>query len=66
MYSIPRKYILDGSGNRTEVIISYEDFRLIEELLCLDFEENVISILNEASQDRVLNVKNTYVNLDEL
>ncbi len=32
MLSISKKYVVDDSGKRKEVIISYEDFRVIEEL----------------------------------
>lgn len=66
MLSIPRKYIVDDSGNRKEVIISYEDFRLIEELLGLDLEDDVVNVLKEASQDRAYKTKDTYINLDDL
>ncbi len=66
MLSISRKYIVDDSGNRKEVIISYEDFRLIEELLGLDLEDEVVTVLKEASQDREYKTKDAYVNLDDL
>ena len=66
MLSIPRKYIVDDSGNRKEVIISYEDFRLIEELLGLDLEDEVVNVLKEASQDRAYKTEDTYINLDDL
>ncbi len=66
MLSIPRKYIVDDSGIRKEVIISYEDFRLIEELLGLDLEDEVVTVLKEASQDRAHKTEDTYVNLDDL
>jgi hypothetical protein len=66
MLSIPRKYIVDDAGNRKEVIIAYDDFRLIEELLGLDFEDEVVAILKEASQDRAYKAKETYIKLDDL
>ncbi|MBK6328705.1 MAG: hypothetical protein KA362_20075 [Chloroflexi bacterium] len=66
MLSIPRKYIVDDAGNRKEVIIAYEDFRLIEELLGLDLEEDVVTILKEASRDRAYKAKETYIELDDL
>ena len=66
MLSIPRKYIVDDAGNRKEVIIAYEDFRLIEELLGLDLEEDVVTILKEASRDRAYKAEETYIELDDL
>lgn len=66
MLSISRKYIVDDSGTRKEVIISYDDFRMIEELLGLDLEEEVVTILKEASQDRAYKTEDTYINLDDL
>lgn len=66
MLSIPRKYIVDDAGNRKEVIISYDDFRMIEELLGLDLEDDVVAILKEAGQDRAYKIEEKYVSLDDL
>lgn len=66
MLSIAKKYIVDDAGNPKEVIISYEDFQKIEELLGLDLEDEVITILKEASQDRQYKTKDKYIPLDEL
>ena len=66
MLSISKKYIVDDSGNRKEVIISYDDFRLIEELLGLDLEDEVVTILKEASHDRAYNADEAYIKLSDL
>jgi hypothetical protein len=66
MLSISKKYVVDDSGKRKEVIISYDDFRIIEELLGLDLEDEVVTILKEASQDRIYKTEDAYVNLDDL
>lgn len=66
MLSIAKKYVVDDNGHPQEVIISYEDFRKIEELLGLDFEDEVVTILKEANQDRAYKTEETYVQLDDL
>jgi len=45
MISINKKYVVDKHGNPKEVIILFEDFKKIEELLGLDLNENVIADL---------------------
>ena len=66
MLHINKKYIVDGQGNPTEVIISWEDFVKIEELLGLDLDGETIDDLRQARADREAGRKDQYVNLDSI
>ena len=51
MIPINKKFIVDEQGNPKEVIILFEDFKKIEELLGLDLDENAIKDLKAARKD---------------
>ena len=63
---INKKYIVDEQGNPKEVIIPFEDFRKIEELLGWDFDEETIQQLHEAKRNRERGNKEAYVDLDSI
>jgi len=63
MISINKKYVVDKHGNPKEVIIFFEAFKKIEELLGLDLNENVIADLKEARKNRESGNIKAYVNL---
>ena len=52
MITIHKKYVVDEQGNPKEVIIPLEDFRMIEELLGLDLDQEAIEDLRQARRDR--------------
>jgi hypothetical protein len=64
--SINKKFIVDEHGNPKEVIILFEDFQKIEELLGLDLDENTIRDLKEARMSRDTGNKNAYEDLDSI
>jgi hypothetical protein len=64
--NINKKYIVDEHGNPKEVIILLEDFRKIEELLGLDFDNEAVKQINEARKDRESGNKSAYVELDSV
>jgi len=64
--SINKKFIVDEHGNPKEVIILFEDFQKIEELLGLDLDENAIRDLKEARMSRDTGNKNAYEDLDSI
>ena len=66
MESINKKFIVDEHGNPKEVIILFEDFQKIEELLGLDLDENAIRDLKEARMSRDTGNKNAYEDLDSI
>ena len=61
---INKKFIVDDQGNPKEVIILFEDFKKIEELLGLDLNEEAISDLQTARRDRETGNMKAYVDLD--
>jgi len=66
MEKISKKFIVDEHGNPKEVIILFEDFRKIEELLGLDLDKNAIRDLKEARMDRGKGNSNAYEKLDSI
>ena len=63
---ISKKYILDEQGNPREVIISYEDFLKIGEILGLDLDNEAVNDLRQARSDRESGMKDQYVELDDI
>ncbi|GMQ79822.1 MAG: hypothetical protein BMS9Abin03_263 [Thermodesulfobacteriota bacterium] len=66
MISINKKYVVDKHGNPKEVIILFEDFKKIEELLGLDLNEKAIADLKEARRDRESGNIKAYVDLNSI
>ncbi len=66
MISIEKKYVVDEHGNPKEVLIQFEDFKKIEELLGLDLDDSAISDLQEARRDREAGKTDAYVDLDSV
>ena len=58
--------MVDEQGKPIEVIIPWEDFREIEELLGLDLDEEALEDLKEAKRDRDGNHKDTYQDLNSI
>ena len=63
---INKKYIVDEQGNPKEVVIPFDDFRKIEELLGWDFDEETVQQRREAKRDRERGNKEAYVDLDSI
>lgn len=66
MINIRKEYIVDDSGKPTKVILPLADFRLIEEMLGLDLDEQAIADLEEAKNDRQKDRKDAFVDLEKL
>jgi hypothetical protein len=64
--SIAKKYIVDEQENPKEVVISFEDFKKIEELLGWDLDEGAVKQVREARRDRESGNKDAYVDLESL
>ena len=63
--TLNKKFVYDEKGNPIEVIIPYEQYKEIEEILGLDLEPEVKEHLRNARLDRELNQAG-YVDLDEI
>jgi len=66
MFFIPKKVVYDESGKPVEVILPWDVFREIEELLGLDLDEEAKEALREAREDRERGHKEAYVPLEEI
>lgn len=63
---INKKYIVDEQGNPKEVIIPFDDFKKMEELLGWDLDEEAVQQLREAREDRERGNKAAYKDLDSI
>ncbi len=66
MIVVHKKIVVDEKGKPTEVIIPWEEYKEIEELLGLDLDKNAIADLEQAKEDRKSRRKGAYVELDSL
>ena len=66
MINIHKEYIVDDSGKPTKVILPLADFRLIEEILGLDLDEEAIADLEKAKNDRQKGRNDAFIDLEDL
>ncbi len=66
MLTISKKYIVDEHGQPKEVIIPWEQYLQIIEMLGLDLDEDGIADLRQAQQDRAAKNQDAYVDLDTI
>ena len=57
---------VDEDGNPQEVIIPWDEFQEIVEMLGLDLDEEAIEDLKQARKDRALDNTDVYTDLSEL
>ncbi len=62
---IQKRIVVDKAGNPVEVIIPFETFKEIEEMLGFDLEPEVKIHLKKAKLERENKVA-SYINLDEI
>ncbi len=63
---IHRKIVVDEDGNPQEVIIPWDEFQEIVEMLGLDLDEEAIEDLKQARKDRALGNTEVYTDLSDL
>lgn len=66
MITIHKKLVVDKHGKPMEVIIPWDEYKEMEELLGLDLDEGAISDLKQAQKDRTSGKKEAYVDLDSI
>ena len=66
MRRIPRKLVVDEHGNPVEVIISWEEFQEIEEVLGLDLDDAAIDDLRQARRDREAHNADAFLDLEAI
>jgi PHD/YefM family antitoxin component YafN of YafNO toxin-antitoxin module len=66
MINIRKEYIVDEAGTLTKVVLPLEDYRLIEEMLGLDLDEEALADLKQANRDRKNGAEDAFIDLDVL
>ena len=66
MLTISKKYIVDEQGQPKEVIIPWEQFKKISEILGLDLDESAIADLLQAKRDREKKNESAYYDLNTI
>ncbi len=66
MTSIPKKVVYDETGKPVEVILPWDVFQEIEEVLGLDLDEEAKEALRQARKDREGEREEAYIPLEEL
>ena len=66
MISIPKKVVYDETGKPVEVILPWDVFQEIEEMLGLDLDEEAKEALRQARKDRESEHEEAYIPLEEL
>ena len=66
MIQIHKKLVIDEQGNPREVIIPWEEFQEIAEILGLDLDEKAIADLRQARRDREKGNDEAFIDLEDL
>ncbi len=66
MISVHKKIIVNEQGKPTDVIIPWEEYKVIEESLGLDLEDNAIEAINQAKRDRENGKEDAYLDLESI
>jgi len=66
MNAISKKLVVDEQGRPYEVIIGWEDFQEISEVLGWDLDDAAVRDLRQAREDRERGLEGAYVDLDAL
>jgi hypothetical protein len=66
MINIEKKIVVDEQGLPQEVIISWKQYKEIEEILGLDMDERATEDLRKAKEDRLAENSDSYVRLDAI
>ncbi|MBU4226082.1 MAG: hypothetical protein KKC71_09730 [Chloroflexi bacterium] len=66
MFVIQKKIVVDEQGRPQEVLISWEQYQQISEMLGLDLDAEAIADLRQAQQDRVTQNSDAYVDLNAI
>lgn len=66
MITIHKKLVVDDRGQPQEVIIPWEEYREIEELLGLDLDTDAVADLEEAKRDREAGADEAFLDIQSL
>lgn len=63
MFAIQKKIVVDEQGRPQEVLISWEHYQQISEMLGLDLDEEAVADLRQGEWDRRMKNRGAYVEL---
>lgn len=66
MMNIHKKIVVDEQGDPQEVIIPWDEFQEIAEILGLDLDSEALEDLRQAREDRETGNHEAYIDLDNL
>lgn len=66
MLVIQKKIVVDEQGRPQEVLIPWEQYQQISEMLGLDLDEEAIADLRQGQRDRATGNREAYVELAEI
>ncbi len=66
MLVIQKKIVVDEQGRPQEVLIPWEQYQQISEMLGLDLDEEAIADLRQGQRDRATGNREAYVKLAEI
>jgi PHD/YefM family antitoxin component YafN of YafNO toxin-antitoxin module len=66
MLIIQKRIVVDEQGRPQEVLIPWEQYQQISQMLGLDLDEEAIAVLRQAQHDRATNNRQAYIRLDEI
>ena len=66
MLAIQKKVVVDEQGQPQEVIISWDQYQQISEMLGFDLDDEAMTDLRQARRDRISKNRDAYVRLAEL
>lgn len=66
MMNIHKKIVVDEHGEPQEVIIPWDEFQEIAEILGLDLDSEALDDLRQAREDREIGNQDAYIDLDSI
>ena len=66
MLAIQKKVVVDEQGHPQEVILSWDQYQQISEILGFDLDDEALVDLRQARRDRISKNREAYVNLAEI
>ncbi|ABA56958.1 hypothetical protein Noc_0434 [Nitrosococcus oceani ATCC 19707] len=66
LMNIHKKIVVDEQGNPQEVIIPWDEFQELAEILGLDLDSEDLEDLRQAREDRESGKRDAYIDLDSI
>lgn len=66
MFAIQKKIVVDEQGQPQEVLIPWEQYQQISEMLGLDLDDDALADLRQAQHDRATKNRDAYLDLNSI